>query len=45
MRRILEPADANGFFVRIDMENSPYTDATLEILDTLWRQGHRKSAR
>ena len=41
MRRILEPADANDFFVRIDMENSPYTDATLEILDTLWRQGHR----
>ena len=41
MRRILEPADANGFFVRIDMENSPYTDATLEILETLWRQGHR----
>ena len=41
MRRILEPADANGFFVRIDMENSPYTDATLDILDTLCRQGHR----
>ena len=41
MRRILEPADANGFFVRIDMENSPYTAATLEILDTLWQQGHR----
>jgi proline dehydrogenase len=40
MRRILEPADANGFFVRIDMENSPYTDATLDVLDTLWRQGH-----
>jgi len=40
MRRILEPADAHSFFVRIDMENSPYTDATLEILDTLWRQGH-----
>jgi proline dehydrogenase len=40
MRRVLEPADANGFFVRIDMENSPYTDATLEILDTLWQQGH-----
>jgi len=40
MRRILEPADANNFFVRIDMENSPYTDATLDILDTLWRQGH-----
>ena len=41
MRRVLEPADANGFFVRIDMENSPYTDATLEILETLWGQGHR----
>jgi proline dehydrogenase len=40
MRRILEPADANGFFVRIDMENSPYTDATIGILDTLWQQGH-----
>ncbi len=42
MRRILEPADANGFFVRVDMENSPYTEATLEILDTLWQQGHRQ---
>jgi proline dehydrogenase len=42
MRRILEPADANGFFVRIDMENSPYTEATIEILETLWRQGHHQ---
>jgi proline dehydrogenase len=41
MRRILEPADANGFFVRIDMENSPYTDRTLRVLETLWQQGHR----
>ena len=41
MRRILEPADAHGFFVRIDMENSPYTDATIEIVETLWRQGHQ----
>ena len=41
MRRVLEPADAHGFFVRIDMENSPYTDATLGILETLWQQGHR----
>jgi proline dehydrogenase len=40
MRRILAPADAHGFFVRIDMENSPYTDATIEILETLRRQGH-----
>ena len=42
MRRILEPADAHGFFVRIDMENSPYTEATLLILETLWQQGHRQ---
>ena len=41
MRRILEPADRHGFFVRIDMENSPYTDRTLQVLDTLWQQGHR----
>jgi proline dehydrogenase len=42
MRRILEPADRHGFFVRIDMENSPYTEATLSILETLWQQGHRQ---
>ena len=41
MRRILEPADAHGFFVRIDMENSPYTEVHARILDTLWQQGHR----
>jgi proline dehydrogenase len=41
MRRILEPADRHGFFVRIDMENSPYVDRTLQVLDTLWQQGHR----
>ena len=41
MRRILEPADRHGFFVRIDMENSPYIDRTLQVLDTLWQQGHR----
>jgi len=41
VRRILEPADANGFFVRIDMENSAYTDATLGIIETLLGQGHK----
>jgi len=39
LRRILEPARTHGFFVRIDMENSPYTDATLEIFETLWADG------
>jgi len=41
MRRILEPADRHGFFIRIDMENSPYTDRTIQVLETLWQQGHR----
>jgi proline dehydrogenase len=41
MRRILEPADRHAFFVRVDMENSPYIDRTLQVLETLWQQGHR----
>jgi proline dehydrogenase len=41
LRRILERAEPAEFFVRIDMENSAYTDVTLEIFDTLWQQGHR----
>ena len=41
LRRILEPATEHGFFVRIDMENSPYTEVTLQIFETLWQQGHR----
>jgi len=42
LRKILERAEPAGFFVRIDMENSPYTDVTLEIFETLWRHGHRQ---
>jgi proline dehydrogenase len=41
LRRILEPAARCDFFVRIDMENSPYTARTLEIFETLWEQGYR----
>jgi proline dehydrogenase len=41
LRRILEAAAAHEFFVRIDMENSPYTDLTLEIFETMWQQGYR----
>jgi len=41
LRRILEPAGRHGFFVRIDMENSPWTDVTLEIFETLWQQEYR----
>lgn len=41
MRRILEPASKTDFFVRIDMENSVYTERTLEIFETLWEQEYR----
>jgi proline dehydrogenase len=40
LRKILERAD--GFFVRIDMESSQYTDVTLDIFETLWRQDYRQ---
>jgi proline dehydrogenase len=39
LRGILEKAE--GFFVRIDMEQSRYTAATLDVFDTLWEQGYR----
>ena len=41
LRRILEPAGRHGFFVRIDMENSPWTELTLEVFETLWQQEYR----
>ena len=42
IRKILERAEPAGFFVRIDMESSAYTDVTLEIFETLWRHGYRQ---
>lgn len=42
LRRILDAAAAGQFFVRIDMENSPYTDATLDALETVWTMGYRE---
>ena len=42
IRKILERAEPAGFFVRIDMEGSAYTDVTLEIFETLWRHGYRR---
>ena len=41
LRRILDPARRHGFFVRIDMENSPYTQLTLDVFETLWQQEYR----
>jgi proline dehydrogenase len=40
LRRILDPAQRHGFYVRIDMENSPYTAVTLDVFETLWRQDY-----
>jgi proline dehydrogenase len=41
LRRILEPAQRHGFFVRMDMENSPWTQLTIDIFETLWQQEYR----
>ena len=41
LRRILDVAARHGFFVRIDMENSPYTQVTLDIFETMWQQEYR----
>ncbi len=41
LRRILDAAAPHDFFVRIDMENSPFTNVTLGIFETIWQQGYR----
>ena len=43
LRRILDSAAAHDFFVRVDMENSPFTQVTLEIFETMWQQGYRNA--
>jgi proline dehydrogenase len=43
LRRILDAGGAHGFFVRIDMENSPYTAVTLDVFETMWQQGYRNA--
>jgi proline dehydrogenase len=43
LRRILDAGAEHSFFVRIDMENSPYTELTLEIFETMWQQGYRNA--
>ena len=41
LRRILDVAARHEFFVRIDMENSPFTQVTLDVFETMWQQGYR----
>ena len=38
LRKILERAE--GFFIRIDMESSAYTDVTLQIFEILWEHDY-----
>jgi proline dehydrogenase len=41
LRRILDSGSAHDFFVRIDMEDSPFTSVTLDVFETMWQQGYR----
>jgi proline dehydrogenase len=41
LRRILDAATTHDFFVRIDMENSPYTQVTFDVFETMWGLGYR----
>jgi proline dehydrogenase len=41
LRRILDVATRDEFFVRIDMENSPFTQVTLDVFEVMWQQGYR----
>jgi len=43
LRRILDVAGTHDFFVRIDMESSPFTSVTLDIFETMWQQGYRNA--
>jgi proline dehydrogenase len=43
LRRVLDAGTTHDFFVRVDMENSPFTAVTLDILETMWQQGYRNA--
>jgi proline dehydrogenase len=43
LRRLLDPAAAQDVFVRIDMEDSRYTQVTFDVFETLWQQGYRNA--
>jgi proline dehydrogenase len=42
LRKVLDRSDPAGFFVRIDMEGSAYTEVTLDIFETLWGHGYHQ---
>src|SRR2546423_538644 len=40
LRVVLDAARAHGTFVRVDMEGSPYTGRTLELVEHMWAAGY-----
>jgi proline dehydrogenase len=43
LRRILDGGGTRGFFIRVQMEDSPFTQVTLDIFETMWQQGYRNA--
>jgi len=43
LRRVLDLAGQADVFVRIDMENSPYIEQTLDTFETVWTLGYRNA--
>ena len=43
VKRILDLAKQHDFFVRVDMENTPYIQKTLELFTAIWGQGYRNT--
>lgn len=43
LRRILDAAAPHQFFVRVDMEDSPVMQVTLDVFETMWQQGYRNA--
>jgi len=43
IKRILGLAKQHDFFVRIDMENTPYIQKTLDMFTSVWAQGYRNT--
>ena len=41
LKQVLDAAERAQCFIRIDMENSACTDATLDILEAVWHDGYR----
>jgi proline dehydrogenase len=41
--KILDAAARHDFFVRIDMENTPYIQKTLDMFTSVWSQGYRNA--